>query len=405
MLIRRIHVLDRKAGCGNNALIRDMIKGTKMKVKKVIFPVIGLGFMLSVVLSSNSALAQKKNEEKIFIPKPVRAVLQEGLATRTARQDIPFTITRNLYLPAKENVHSIFFFKMKNADLGFAPLLLAPKEEIVLSKGKTEEKKGAEGKKEGGEKKEAEEQKTEMPGQLSTNFNVFLLFQRLKDKNPVEIVREVFIPVNLIVEGAAYNPEKEEMYSTGCPLPSGDYLLAIAVTSPDLKKIGTVYYEFSLPNLNDPSQPLDTTPIFFVKDIKQTATAETVTQVHKDYFVWYFLQMQPKTEPVFAQGEYLDIFFYIFGARLNAEGKNDIVINFEVLQNSEKAIIFAPQPYASALVSQPLRMKQTVIIKQEGVEVRKEERDLKPGTYTLVLNIKDNLSAKTVTKSVDFEIK
>ena len=49
-------------------------------------------------------------------------------------------------------------------------------------------------------------------------------------------------------------------------------------------------------------------------------------------------------------------------------------------------------------------MRTTVIIKSEAEEKR-EQRDLEPGIYTFSLKIKDNVTGKTLDKSIGFEIK
>ena len=100
-----------------------------MKTRNLVIPVLLLGFILSLFLATNLAAlnkAGKPQEEPVRIPKEVKSVFEEGIITREARLDIPFTITNHLYLPARENMHSIFFFKVKNADLGFSPIAPAP---------------------------------------------------------------------------------------------------------------------------------------------------------------------------------------------------------------------------------------------------------------------------------------
>jgi hypothetical protein len=49
-------------------------------------------------------------------------------------------------------------------------------------------------------------------------------------------------------------------------------------------------------------------------------------------------------------------------------------------------------------------MKRTVTIKSKDEE-KQEKKDLEPGTYTFSLKIKDNVTGKTLDKSIDFEIK
>jgi hypothetical protein len=386
-----------------------MTRGVNMKTKNIIISVFILGFVFTSVLSPSIDFAQEeqvekeKPEEKIMIPPEVKLVLAQGLAQRQGRQDIPFLIIKHLYLPAKENMHSIFLFRMKNASLGFAPQAFA------LVEKKPEEETDV--KKEEKEKEETEEETAQPvvqaeppPTRLRANLNVFLQFHRLEKKEPVEVLKEVYIPLDLQAESTSYDPEKEEVYSTAYPLPPGDYMMAMAITSIDLLKIGTLYYEFSLPDVRSFTENLETTPIFFAQEIKRMTSPELTAEVHKDFFTFSVLQIEPKIENVFSTGEGLDIFYFIFGTQPNEEGNYNIEANYEVLKEEESVIRFQSQAYNFPLVSQVLPMKTRVIIKSEGEEKR-EDKDLEPGIYTFSLKIKDNVTGKSLDKSIDFEIK
>lgn len=362
-----------------------------MRAKNFIIPVILAGFILSTISMHASALPINKQEKKgqeseiVIIPDKVKAIFKEGVSTRQARLDIPFSIIWNIFLPARQNMHSVFYFKVKNADLGFIPVPQA--QEAVETK---------------------KEEKAKTPALYQTSGHVFLQFNRLENNTVQEVAREVYIPLNLQAEGKSYDPEKEEFYSTGYPLPPGDYLLAMAIASLDLEKIGTQYYEFSLPSALSFTEELGTTPVFFIKDIKRMQAAETRAEVHKEFFTYSVLQITPNIGNIFSVGENLDIFFFIFGTAPNEEGKHDIEINYEVLKGEETAIRYAKAHYENPLVSQPLPMKKTVIVKteKEGEKVeKKEQRDLEPGQYTLQINIKDNVTGKSAKKSVAFEVK
>ena len=374
-----------------------------MKTRKSIILFTLSVLVICLLFTSGLAPAQEEKkeeqeteaEEQIIIPQPIKLVLQEGLAQRQSCLDIPFTFVKHYYLPARENFHSIFLFKMKNADLGFAP----PPAELAVEKTE-EEKIEEEAKKETPTVPEAEA----APVQLLARLHVFLQFHLLKEGEPVEIIKEVYIPFNLQVESTAYDPEKEEVYSTGYPLPSGDYLLSMAITSSNLQKIGTSYFEFSLPEESLFIEEMDTTPLFFVKKFKEMDAPETMAEIHQNFFTYSILQIEPKIENVFSQGEDLDILFFIFGSQPNEEGKFDIGVNYEVSKEEESIIRFEPITYPSPLVSQPLPMKRTFMIKSEEGE-KKERKDLDPGIYTLSVNIKDNISGKSLNKGIDFEIK
>jgi hypothetical protein len=349
-----------------------------MTIKTLINTVITLG-VISSLTSTTTLLGQEAQRAAVIIPQQVKAVFQEGMQAKQARPDIPFRITHTLYLPAQQNLHTIFFFMAKNADLGFAPPAAAPQEASQPAEAK-----------------------------LATQNYVFLQFNKLEDDVPGELVTEIYIPMNLEENTSSYNPENEEMYTTGYPLPPGNYLLSMAITSRDLQKIGTQYFEFSLPDPLSFTDTIETTPIFFAKDLRQVAAPETIAEIHKDFFAYSILQIEPNLNRVFSPADLLDIFFFIFGSQANAQGQTDIDVHYQVHKGEEVLINFESQKYESPLVSQQLPLKRTVLIKTtKGTETteRTERRDLEPGNYTLSIDIKDNISGKSINKRIDFELR
>lgn len=466
-----------------------------MKIKHFIIPALLLLFILYSI--SSPAFASLKNKQEgqesdiIIIPEKVKSIFQEGIETREARLDIPFSIIWHVYLPAQQNMHCIFYFKVKNTDLGFSPI--TPAAEIPEKK---EEK----------EKEETPELEPEIvPTILQASGHVFLQFNRLENNTPKEVVKEVYIPINLEADSTSYQPDKEELYSTAYPLPSGNYLLSMALASLDMEKIGTQYFEFSLPDSLSYTEELGTTPIFLAREIKRISSPETTAEVHKEFFSYSVLQITPNMENFFSVGDNLDIFFFVFGAKemekkafdlelINwnwsvtasgsyVEGKGqvknisnrslrnveavvsfndkegtyithssalidfnpilagqtspfkvietynpairsasiqfkfldgetipiyqkrfDIEITYEVFKGEERVIHYATAHYDAPIISQPLPMKKTVVIKSEEGE-KKEQRDLEPGNYTLQISIEDKVSGNSVKKSIDFDVK
>ena len=365
-----------------------------MKPKGIIVPVIliALGFSLMTSLSlaaqeKGKQKEQPKQQEKVFIPKEVKSLLQEGLAARQGRQDFLVNVFQSLYLPARENFQVVFLMNIKNSALGFAPATSA----AAVPKA---EKKGPQ-----------ETPAQEAVETLQAGFNVFLQFNRLNDAGEPEAFKEVYVPANIQVPAAGFDPEKEDLYSVGYPLPFGHYLLALAVTSIDLQNIGIAYHEFTIPNPAQFAKTLDTTPVFFVKQMDQMESVEQRTIFHKGLFTYSVLKIVPNIEKVFQLGENLDIFFFIFGAQPNQSQQYEIEINFEIKQGEQSSIKWSPQTYTSPLISQPLPMKQTVKIKKGEEPERIEQRDLPAGNYTLVINILDKVSQYTGVKTVDITVK
>ena len=362
-----------------------------MNTRKLIVPVLLAGLLFSFVFAPGFARQKDKQEAKptpgqrVFIPKEVKAILEEGLASRQARQDIPFNIYRTTFLPAQQAFYEIFFIKMKNADLGYAPAV-APQVPAV------------------------EAAAAPATPKLKASFYVFLQFRKLENNVPGQIVKEVYIPASLEADSEGYNPDKEEVYTIGYALFPGNYLLAMAVTSVDLKKVGTQYFEFSLPDPKTLTKELDATPIFLSKDQKDLTTPETIAAIHKGYFMYSVRQITPNFDNTIGVGEVLDVFYYVIGAQAlepKQPGERptwNIEVQYEVKKGQEAAIRFQPANYDNPLVSHPLPMKQTLLIKQ-GDKERQEQRDLGAGNYTLNLKITDKITGNSCTKNFDFTVK
>jgi len=350
--------------------------------------VLALILGISIILSSPvpvKAQEEQKESEVVFIPKQVKTVLEKGLENRTPRMDIPFEIFENLYLPAQQNLHTIFLFKAKNEDLGFMPP--APVQ-------------GAET----GEETEAQEPPQES-NLLEANLNAFLWFQQIDG----EYSQETYVPAELQKEREGYDPQEESVYYLGHPLPPGKYILAMAVTSKNLEKIGTQYYEFELPSQADFTDKLGTTPIFFVREIQKMDSVETKVKIHEEFFTYSVLKVKPVLNNVFQQGDSLEAFFYVFGAQPNPENnKFSLTANYELYDGEELIVRYAEVTYDAPIISQPLLLKRTVLIRTKKgdkiTEERKETRDVEPGEYTFVINIKDNITGKTLEKKVDITV-
>jgi hypothetical protein len=361
-----------------------------MKIKKIAISALMLGLILSLAVLPGSA-AQEETEKKSIVPPEVMTVLETGIQTREARADIPFTIIQNIYLPARENLHSVFLFECKNADLGYVSVAPA---QIDLAEKKDEEKSSFE----------------VTPAKLIAAGHAFLLFNKMEKGKPGDLVKEIYIPYKFMDDGAEYDAEKVEFYSTGYPLPAGDYLLSMALCSQNLERIGTQYYEFSLPDEKTFIKKLETTPVFFAKDIQRMQAAELRSEIHKGYFTYSVLKIEPNVSRVLSPEDNLDVFFYIFGTSPNTQGQYDIEVDFEVVQGDKVIIKYAAQKYPRGpIVSQPLPLTRTVKITSTDEDGKKtertEQRKLDAGEYALKIKARDNLSGNTVEKSIQFEVK
>jgi len=95
-----------------------------MKLKR--FYAISLVLILALTLAFNLAQAepQKKDQKKeqkakTTLPTDVKALLEQGLAARQVKPDLPFNFSGHYILPARGTYIAIFITRIKNADLEY----------------------------------------------------------------------------------------------------------------------------------------------------------------------------------------------------------------------------------------------------------------------------------------------
>jgi hypothetical protein len=389
-----------------------VFQGGKMKALRLVV----LGLILIFSLSLFNVFAQatpgqkqepKKQEAKpplkSMIPKEIKAIIQEGLATRQGRQDIPFTIFKYMAFPAKDGMYTVIFFKAKNADFGYAaPVPTAPQ-------GK-------------------QAQPAAPPaGTLEARFAMVLEFFQADEAGALKVSGERSIPVTLQTDSAGYDPAKEEWYALTVGLPYGKYTIAMLLApvdpkkgTADIKKVGVGYYDITLPGVETYQSAIDTTPVFYAKDIQQMNSYEPKPVVHRGLFTYSVLQIVPNIDNVVTAEDksQIEVFCIVLGAKPKEESPaqsaaqpqrqtNDIEVNYEVQKGDGAAVIkWQSQTYASPLIDQPLPLKQTKVTTDQATGKQStSQSDLAPGKYQLVVKVKDKVSGFTVEKKVPLEVK
>lgn len=312
-----------------------------------------------------------KTKEVVYIPKEVKDLMTAGLPTRQGRQDIPFEVFRTVELYAQTGTYVCFCFHLNNADLGFADL-----------------------------------DKTKV---MKAKDHIFMQFLKYDEAGTPSVLKEYYVPLNLEEKAETFVADKTEWYSLGQTVPAGKYTLAMAVTSPDLKKIGIHYYDFSVPAPETYKNSLDTSSIIFLKDLQQNPQPDKGLAVHKAVLAYGSAIITPNIENVVNPGELIEVFFFLNGAKPKDAAQKpavyDIEATFQVQDPAGQAVVkWANQKYTAPIISQPLPLKRTVIIKDDKGE-RQEQKDLTAGKYTLIINIKDNVSGFSVEKKIPFESK
>jgi hypothetical protein len=377
-----------------------------MRVSKIIVTALVLVFALSLFTvaapaSMNNQEPKKpepKQQQKENLPKEVKAIIQEGLATRQGRQDIPFTIFKSMYFPAPGGMHTVIFFKAKNGDLGYAAPLPASAPP----------------------KNQAAQPAAPAAGTLEARLAMAFEFYQTDETGAQKVSRYANFPVTLQTDAAGYDPNKEEWYSLGFGLPCGKYTVAmlIAAVDPkkgtaDIKRVGVQYYDVTLPGPETYQNALQTTPLFLVRHLDQMTSYEARPVVHKGSFTYSILQMVPIIDGIVTAEDQakIEVFFIVLGAKpkegtpQGQQPAEDLEVTFEVQkEDGSPAIKWQAQNYASQLIDQELPLQQTLQIKDDKGE-RQERKPLSPGKYVLVAKILDKVSQLTLEKKEPFELK
>ena len=255
-----------------------------MKASKTIVAALAFLFVVSVLaLSVQAAPGPQKGKQepkapgKASMPKEIAAVIQEGLATRQGRQDIPFSFFKQLILPAQEkNLYPVFFFKAKNGDLGYAP--------------------SASG-----------------SGQMETTLIVFFEFYQPDAAGALKPKFGGRSQNVLTTDAAGYSADKEDWYSFGLALRAGKYTLALVLSTPDMKKLSVCYSDVTLPGPEVYETTLWPTDPIIVTAMDQVEPDQRPT-IHRGYFTWGAAKIVSNVNAEVRSGENLEVLFFVLGA-------------------------------------------------------------------------------------------
>jgi hypothetical protein len=329
-----------------------------------------LAFTLRLAAQKNQP-APQKNGQPIQIAPQVSAVMDADVPLRKNRMDIPMTYLRTLYFPAQQNlVYPIFLFQMKNSDLNFSAPAVTP--DI-----------------------------------LKANLLTFVRIYRIENGVAGEIVKEHFIRFDMEEKQQGFQPEALNYYSiAGDIYPAGNYLLALALSTPDFARISTSYVEFSLPDNAQLENKLTSTPIFSVSSLLMMPAAETKLAVHKNSFVYNTLVLAPVLSNEFKSTDNLDLFYFINGGKPDsATNAQNLQITYKFKRDGKEVNKLAPQTVNSPIISQPIAFTFTEITRNDkGVETERVEKLLEPGDYVLEIEMLDNVSKAKGFQEFKFKI-
>jgi hypothetical protein len=341
--------------------------------------VIFVAGIFSVTAYAASGTQAKPQEAKpqakpSSMPKEIAALIQEGLATRQGRQDIPFSFFKQLVLPAQgQNLFPVFYFKARNGDLGYAPSPAGT-------------------------------------GEMATSLNAYFQFFQ-EGEGGVFASRVAGRAVaDLKTDANGYAADGEDWYSFGLAMPAGKYTLAMVLATPDMKKLSVAYSDVDLPGPEAYATALWSTDPVVVTAMDQVEPDQRPT-IHRACFTWGAIKVVPSVRAEVAPGENIEVFFFVLGGAYKDPAAerpvNDFEVNFEVqFEDGKPAIKWAPQLFEAYFINQPLPLVQTLQKQDEkGTVLSQEKKPLEIGKYKLAITITDKVSGKKVETKTGFSVR
>jgi len=291
------------------------------------------------------------------IPEKILKLLDGGLAKRKGRQDIFLFVAGHSVLPGEQNeMFGAFNIKVKSGDLDPS-------------------KVGS--------------------GRLEAYLSVFARFHPLTAGAPEAAIRELRFPGYFYMGEDQFDPKREDLYCYGYSLPPGGYVMALAVATKDLKRIGVTYYEFVLPEASG-TTGLDLTSVVIAKDIQSSPAMGPRPYLSLGSYKYPGREIHPNVDGMIGGGESLKIIFGVLGAKRTAQKKVSLEVSYEIRQE-DKSILSFPK----AAVTAPL-VEASLPLKTKGSGKAAASVELPSGNYTLVIRILDKLSNKAAENKIDF---
>jgi hypothetical protein len=245
---------------------------------------------------------------------------------------------------------------------------------------------------------------------METTVNVFFQYFEETATGTMTPMISGRAPSVLKTDASNYSPDNEDWYSFGLAMPTGKYTLAMALTTPDMKKMSVAYTDLTLPGPDTYAAALWPTEPVIITTMDQVEPDQRPT-IHRGYFTWGAIKVVPNIRGDIAQGENLEVFFFVLGGSYKDPAAerpvNDFEVNFEVqYPDGKPAIKWAPQPYEAYFINQPLPLVQTLQkMNEKGEVLSTDKKPLDPGKYVLAITVTDKVSSKKAETKMGFSVR
>lgn len=183
--------------------------------------------------------------------------------------------------------------------------------------------------------------------------------------------------------------ERRSLYQKAVPLRSGLYKLELIVKDLNSGNMGTIYKGFSVPKFEE--DKLSTSSIILADNIEKLS----LKQVAAGQFIIGGSKVHPNVNVSFSRDKLMGIYFQIYNLALDEKTHKPSATIEYVLRKGEKEVSrFMEEQDKLTGASQQMTLEKLYPLK-----------DLEPGRYSLVVNVTDNLTKRTISPVAKFEVR
>jgi GWxTD domain-containing protein len=183
--------------------------------------------------------------------------------------------------------------------------------------------------------------------------------------------------------------ERKSLYQKAVPLRSGLYKLELVLKDLNSGNVGTMYKGFTVPKFEE--DKLATSSIILADNIEKLS----LKQVAAGQFVIGGSKVHPNVSETFSRDKTMGIYFQIYNLAIDEKTqKPSATIEYVLRKGSEEVSRFLEEQEKLAGASQQMTLEKLYPLK-----------DLEPGRYSLVVNVTDNLTKRTISPVAKFEVR
>jgi GWxTD domain-containing protein len=183
--------------------------------------------------------------------------------------------------------------------------------------------------------------------------------------------------------------DRKSLYQKAVPLRSGLYKLELVLKDLNSGNVGTMYKGFTVPKFEE--DKLSASSIILADNIEKLS----LRQVAHGQFVIGGSKVHPNVSDIFSREKTMGIYFQIYNLAIDEKTqKPSATIEYVLKKGDQEISRFMEDQDKLAGASQQMTLEKLYPLK-----------DLEPGRYSLVVNVTDNLTKRTISPVAKFEVR